>query len=384
MTGLASNAFSCVVDVVSRPLHSRLADRPHDELTARWSKDEWLLAVDLAARESLIAWFAHRTQDPAVACPVEVQTRALARAEPFFVWTRHGAALSAQLLEDLATASISARIFKGQLLAQAVYGDYLLRNSSDIDLIVPVESIADTAVSLQSRGFKSAIALHWFRNDYFLRLQKEASFSALGGAFTIDLHWKLVNRWNPVVICERELFDGEGATVTVLGKPLPWFSAEKLFRIQLAHVISSDFAGLKAWVDLAHCSDLLSADDWLTCAARCRVLGSERALMVALLVLEAVFQRRLPPGIEPTRLTQARSIADKVVAELGSGQSKLSFWRGISRSATLGESRKKTFRALSQLWTPAIIDFENATTAKSIASLTVDMASRRLRQIFAR
>jgi hypothetical protein len=379
LVGTKSEIVGRVIDVVAEPLGTPLPAPQRRNATAKWSVDDWLLAIDAAASESLIAWFAHQAQDPSLACPVVVQALAAGRAEPYLAWTRYSAALSAELIDGLATKGVWARVFKGQLLAQAVYGDFLLRNSSDIDLIVPVECIADTAEYLQSLGFQSSIAAHWFHDQHFLRLNKEVAFSALGGAFTIDLHWKLVNRWNPVAIAETELFEDEGCTVAILGKALPWFSAEKLFRIQLAHVISSDFAGLKAWVDLAHTSDLLSADDWRACLNRCQTLGSERALWVALLVLQSVFQRPVPLALDPAKLKGLRSIVDAVAAELITGQTTNSFWRGINIAAATGASKMAIFRALSQLWTPAMIDFENAKTPSSIALLSLSMLWRRVR-----
>ena len=337
---------------------------------------DWTLAADIAAGESLIAWFAHRLAGPAVNCAAEAQAYAAALAAPTVVWTGLGATLSAELIQALTAQGIPARIIKGQLLAQAVYGDPMLRNSSDIDLVVPRQYLVRTAEHLQRQGFDPRLPMAWFRDERFVRLNREASFTDQGGAFTVDLHWRLANRWNARVVAEGELFEDQGYALELRGQTMPWFRAELLFRIQLAHVISSDFLGLKAWIDLAHTSDLLSPDDWASCSNRCAALGSGRALALALLVLESVFRRVLPIPISRQERDFLTPAAARISAWLWTGRTARAFVNGVKLASVTGGA-PMVWRALSQLWNPAMIDFENADATVSTATLTWAMVTRR-------
>jgi hypothetical protein len=274
---------------------------------------------------------------------------------------------------------IPARVIKGQPLAQAVYGDYLLRNSADIDLVVPVRYVADAAEHLRKQGFSTALSSQWFKDDRFLRLNKEASFVALGGAFTVDLHWGLVNRWNAQVVEEHELFEDRGHTVELMGRVLPWFDPSLLFRIQLAHVISSDFVGLKAWVDLAHVSDLLSPEEWAACSSTCLNLGAERALTLALIVLESVFRRPLPMPISPANRASLAPTATRISECLYRGRVQPPFMNSVQLAYVVGGVRS-AWRALSQAWTPAMTDFERVDSTTGTTTLVWQMILRRMRK----
>jgi hypothetical protein len=274
---------------------------------------------------------------------------------------------------------IPARVIKGQPLAQAVYGDYLLRNSADIDLVVPVRYVADATEHLRKQGFATALSSQWFKDDRFLRLNKEASFFALGGAFTVDLHWGLVNRWNAQAVEEHELFESGGHTVELMGQTLPWFDASLLFRIQLAHVISSDFVGLKAWVDLAHVSDLLSPEEWAACAGTCLNLGAERALALALMVLESVFSRPSPLPISNADRARLAPTATRISDCLYSDRVPASFVNSIKLAYVVGGVRS-AWQALSQAWTPAMIDFEHVDATTGTTTLVWQMILRRMRK----
>ena len=341
--------------------------------------EDWHLAADLSVEESLIAWYAHCVRDSKIDCPPSAQLYAEALSEPTRAWTKHNTTLTVDLLRSFMAQGIPARVIKGQPLAQAVYGDYSLRNSADIDLVVPAGFVADAAEHLRKQGFTTVLASQWFKDDRFLRLNKEVPFVALGGAFTVDLHWGLVNRWNAQAVEQHELFESRGHTVELMGQTLPWFDRSLLFRIQLAHVISSDFVGLKAWVDLAHVGDLLSPEEWAACSSTCLNLGAERALALALMVLESVFCRPLPLPISASNRTSLAPTATRISDCLYSGRVPASFVNSLKLAYVVGGVRS-AWRALSQAWTPAMIDFEHVDATTGTSTLVWQMTMRRARK----
>ena len=338
--------------------------------------EDWSRAADIAVEESMIAWYAHCVVDPKIDCPHSAQLYAEGLSQPKRTWTKHNATLTVDLLRSFTAQGIPVRVIKGQPLAQAVYGDCLLRNSSDIDLVVPVRFVADAAEHLRKQGFAPALSLHWFKDDRFLRLNKEASFVALGGAFMVDLHWGLVNRWNAQAVEQHELFESRGHSVELMGQVLPWFDASLLFRIQLAHGISSDFVGLKAWVDLAHVSDLLSPEEWAACASTCLNLRAERALALALMVLEEIFSRPSPLPISAADRARLAPTVARISACLFTGQAPSPFFNSIKMALVVGGVRC-AWVALSQGWRPAMIDFERAGVSTSPTTIMWQMIKRR-------
>lgn len=266
----------------------------------------------------------------------EVTHPAAAKAGILSAWQ---ATLTGDMWQLLDRAGIPARMFKGAALAAWLHGDARVRNSCDIDELVPPAHVPAALRALLADGW----TLPWhLRPEHFtptvLALYREVPLSNFGGTFQLDLHWQLLNRWNDPVLDAAELLpSATAATATTAAEStfdgpclligqarLPWFTPDLIWRLALSHVVSSDWLGLRPWMDLALVSDRLTDADWAAVrhASATEPTGGLRAAMaVAEGVLSAVFSRTVPAGFTadcavPLALPRQQRRIDRVVARV--------------------------------------------------------------------
>ena len=258
--------------------------------TRQWQAQDWLDASSMASTQGVISWFLHRAE--ASGCPIAVLDALGRRFQGARVLAGFAANMSLRLGREFSKRSIPMRVFKGQFLAQAAYGDARLRNSSDIDIIVPPYAVADAAKCLIESGFRTNIAHEWFSDEQFLERFREVPFTSVEGLTSIDFHWRLASRWTPCAVDDAELYDDVAANLlNIFETHVPWFSPSVLWRIQLTHMVSSDWLGFKTWLDLAHTFDLLNAESKAHVVERCVQTRCSFPLAVAASVLRQTFGR---------------------------------------------------------------------------------------------
>ena len=229
----------------------------------------------------------------------------------------------------------------------------------------------------------------WFSDSSFLRLQKEATFSTLGGALCVDLHWGLVNRWNACPVELDEIFQ-PAHSIQLLGSTLPWFQPDVLWRIQLGHLISSGWDGLKTFVDFAHVTDRLSVAELGNALRRCESIGALDQAIASLRVNEVLFGRSVPTAAAPfVGSANARRVSQIVrhcIAQLSvaTAQQPISasarWWHDMRLANTYGQF----MGTAASLWIPAMADYEQAIPPTSDLRLLTAMLMRRTRKRFKR
>ena len=351
-------------------------------VTQAWSHAQWARLLEMAIAEALVSWLAHRLRDCESGCPSAFYTQlqnAKSAREP---WANYVAQLSIDVQRSLQQNGVGARVYKGQALARAIYGDVALRNSGDIDVIVPAGRAAYAVKVLEQMRFSSPYHSGWFNNARFLRLQREATFSSLDGAFNIDLHWRLLNRWNSCPAQEDELFEDSGHSVDLPGGNLPWFKPPLLWRLQLAHIVSADWLGLKTFVDLAHVTDSLAAEALEDAAHVCDALGCIEHFWTAIRVLTDVFGRDLAylnSSVTPGPSAGSVRAATLCAGRLRNPPNRLSFVDLFRINTSVRLPPAQWYELVSQIWTPASVDFQRAAPDASFGTLAVRMMIRRLR-----
>jgi len=311
---------------------------PLPAVTGQWQAQDWQDASGLAFTQGVISWFLHRAAAEHSGCPVVVLDALGRRFRGARVLAEFAANMSLRLGREFGKRSIPMRVFKGQFLAQAAYGDARLRNSSDIDIIVPPYAVADAARCLIECGFRTNIALEWFSDKRFLARFREVPFTSVEGLISVDFHWQLASRWTPCALDDSELYDDAAANIlNIFETRVPWFSPSVLWRIQLTHMVSSDWLGFKTWLDLAHTFDSLNAESAADVVERCVQTRCSFPLAVAALVLRRTFGRdttALTRQIPAAILQRAEASAQLCVSALLSGTAKV-----------YGSDRRRLWRA---------------------------------------
>lgn len=195
------------------------------------------------------------------------------------MWNRIGALSAAELYSSLQENHIQARVFKGALLSQELYGDAFARDTRDIDVIVARNHLSSAVDLMLSQGYKCQVSQAAFESERFLKSFRQASFRKLRGAIEVDLHWKLCNDW---LDCDKdfeaELFESS-TTITVGGRELPWFDKSQLVTIAQLNLANSHTVDLKATIDLMRLQALpLRLDNLAELRSQLQYLASKSIL----------------------------------------------------------------------------------------------------------
>jgi hypothetical protein len=158
--------------------------------------DDWASAERLACAHGLLPWLARGLAAAGMTegAHAPIAAAAAARAARTLGQVRRLAELYA-LLER---AGIRALPFKGPVLSLQLYGDVALRQSVDLDLVVPFDRYRDARAALVAHGLPP-------RGGHTAR-QERTLFRWLGhapfghGADFVELHWRFADRRFPFAL----------------------------------------------------------------------------------------------------------------------------------------------------------------------------------------
>jgi len=202
-------------------------------------------------------------------------------------------------------------VYKGPLLAQALYDSLAMRPSRDLDLLVHPGQAEQAFTALKEIGYADKDNLNRRQQRASIRFATEQCFAR--ELIEVDLHWNLVPRH-----VSRSLdIDGIWERMTfvpLFDAELPTLRAEDLFVALCLH------AGEHAWSQLSHFSDLgrlvrvNPGFDWQLIHRQMKDANTRRTLDVTLLLLANYFGMAVPPDLL-RREMQVELIAASVAKE---------------------------------------------------------------------
>ena len=152
-----------------------------------------------------------------------------------------------QVLQLLAAADIPVIPLKGVALASALYGQYTLRVSSDIDLLVRRAQVSDAVRALEADGYRAlAPWRRWAAAPYHIEIP---ILPAQAGRFDLDLHWGLLAgdpRYQEAV---DECWS-QARTRTIVGADAWAMSPEWELLFLALHAARNEWQGLRWLVDI--------------------------------------------------------------------------------------------------------------------------------------
>ncbi len=194
----------------------------------------------------------------------------------------------AELAEAFAGAGIPLLAYKGPVLAALTGRDATLRQSDDLDLVVPAHRRTDALGLLAEHGFQPLHADEPERSaPYHVELIDARDI-------VVELHWALAG-WDRPVRLDLERAAAHAEVVTIHDVGVPTFEREDQLLVLAFHAAKHDFRRLSWLADLA----ALGSDglDVHRCEIRARALGVRRALLVALALVERLFDVPPPPAL---------------------------------------------------------------------------------------
>ncbi len=153
-------------------------------------------------------------------------------------------------------ANIPVVFFKGPVLGQVAYGDYVLRTYQDLDIMIRSEDLNDVYKLLsQGAGFKPMRSMNSFELLSWARGGREFMFHHDG--IYLDLHMRLTE--GPSRFASDFVLPGSSYSIEILSRKVPRFSPEVDFIILALHGTKHGWPELRMVGDaafLAHVSGL--------------------------------------------------------------------------------------------------------------------------------
>jgi len=223
--------------------------------------NDWHELFAIATAERVHTWIAHRLNYHSLGCPqalLDVQNELAARRRP---WNRMIALATVEVVSRLQDAGIRVLTLKGAPLAKLLYGDELLRDMRDIDVLVNPAEVVEAASTLGRLGYRCDVNTDVLASELFQWCYRQVSLVGFNNTIEVDLHWKLSNAWLP---CYQEMplqraissTSAQYAIADVLGSKLPTLAATYLTLALKANISNSHRTELKEAVDLVRRLDL--------------------------------------------------------------------------------------------------------------------------------
>ena len=202
----------------------------HEIAVAATLIDDWTLAERQACTHGLLPWLARgltaagmveETHGPVVAAASASAARTLGQVRRL-----------AELWTLLERAGVSALPYKGPTLSLQLYGDVALRQSVDLDLVVPFDRYAAARAALVGAGLSP-------RGGHSER-QERTLFAWLGhapfghGRDFVELHWRFADRRFPFSLTVERALE-RSRTMAVGGLTLPLMADDDLLVVLAMH-----------------------------------------------------------------------------------------------------------------------------------------------------
>ena len=252
----------------------------------------------------------------------------------FFANAGNALVLARELVDLLAlfkNVGVAAIPYKGPALAAALYGNLVLREFSDLDIIVAPKEVPAARAALLGRGYVPAItltahqeqALVASRGGYFMRFDRPTP----AGRIVLELHWRIPSPF-PIDGLENRL-----TTASVLDHDVPHVCDEDLLLLLSAHGIKHAWNQMKWICDLAQLIERRPMLDWERALERATRLGGRRVVLLGCAMAAEALQTRLP---SPLSTAIAR---DPIVPGLASRLGRRLLDRPLARIGVINNIR---------------------------------------------
>lgn len=264
----------------------------------------------------------------------------------------------AEILKQFDDAGIPAIPLKGPLLSQALYGDPGIRQSWDLDVLVPAEDMPRAAAALEHSGWclasnDSALpTLTPRQSDAFRHHAHHVSYEHPQKG-VLELHWNILSRRTE-----------QTAAFWARSVPSSWGGARfrALDPIDLILHLC-DHGGEHAWSRAKWLGDMarihaLRGTDWQAAYERSLATDCDRALLLCLHLLEALYDLPAPQLRTATAPRMCAVLSNHAVRELKNPTelaSRVSMATAIERVRQIRyERRLRPKRKLRQILAAAV------------------------------
>ncbi len=141
--------------------------------------------------------------------------------------------------------------YKGVILSHILFGDFISRETSDIDLLVEAEHLSHVMGVLINEGYATEYYNPDFQNQ-ILKTSNELTFTRVrdGVQTKIEIHWELTNRMMDIPLPIDDIFQKK-TTINLRGQETETIDNEMYLLLLMAH-----HGGNDVWRVMRHCLDI--------------------------------------------------------------------------------------------------------------------------------
>ncbi len=224
-----------------------------------------------------------------------------------------------RLLELFDAHGITALPYKGPVLAAALYGSVLLRQFSDLDIMVPKRQRLEARALLLARGYEPWTEMTAAQNEAHEHSEHAYALFHRDRGVEVDLHWSLAQRRFAIALDPARLWE-RSAPISLPGsrpeKTVRHIPLEDLLLILCVHGAKHRWNRLGWICDIAELIDGGHDLDWGQIIAQAGRTNSERILFLGLLLAHDLLGATLPDEVlrriegDP----QAQSLVEQIAA----------------------------------------------------------------------
>jgi hypothetical protein len=203
--------------------------------------------------------------------------------------------------------------FKGPLLSQQLFGDYGLRYSKDLDLLVKPEELDQAEQLLLSNGYQRQqpdFALTPRQKKALFKMSPHVSFYNHKRQVLVELHWRLHANPHLLPSAYRKQMMANTQQLSIAGTQITSLSDEDTFLYLCLHGATHEWSRLKWLCDVAQFLHREQDINWPAWVEHVLALGLHRPIAQALLLAHQLFDAPLPPA------TSILTAEDQIVPQL--------------------------------------------------------------------
>jgi hypothetical protein len=210
------------------------------------------------------------------------------------------------------TQKLPVMFLRGPVLASTLYGDMLLRQFSDLDLLIQGRDVPRISSALVSEGYRPHFKLDAVQEQALIRYRTERCFIRGEDQSTVDLHWRLLPSYFSFETADTALWS-RAATANVEGANVRTLGDEDMFLFLCAHGAKHGWDQLALLCDLAEMVRGRPGLDWDAILGRAQKAGKQRMIQVGLLLVDELLGVPVP---DPVRKVADDRVARQLVDEL--------------------------------------------------------------------
>lgn len=295
--------------------------------------------------------------------------------------------LSSQLIEivdALEVAGVPSLVLKGPAAAVTLYGNLLLREFGDLDILVRSGDVSRAIEAVESLGFAPWRSTSGAQEELLQRVEYSRTFTRPVDDLDLDLHWDLARSFFRGRV-EADALWADTSVFGLHGRELRSLSPGILLMALCVHGAKHGpfpWPRLKWICDVAEFVRGSDELDWEAAVQRAQELGCRRTLLFGLAVSGPLLDGRLPSAIEDEMATESEvaNLARRVWEWLESEVPvSLSFSERVALDLILIDRRSgRLSYAVRRMFTPTHKDWGGRTLPRSLAFLYVPLRLARL------